>query len=133
MGYQGTNSFYNNYFSPPMIITPDYFGTYAEYNSELQQQYTSIVCPHLVSHEKTEQTIFDYGEMRVYHAASNVETELNTITIYNFTVDADPWIDLVLPFEHEISLNNLLWPQQKFLFRIMMWQLLLKMEVCILV
>jgi len=43
-GYQGVNGFYNSFFSPLKVVTPDFFGGYTEY-SLTRLMYTNLTRP----------------------------------------------------------------------------------------
>jgi hypothetical protein len=101
-GYQGTNYFYNSFFSPLKVITIDFFGWYATYVPTKRSLYTNLTRPPI----KT-------GELRDITSLLNKEKISVWGTKYErfkgsvrMLVNNTDRIDIGIPFRSTIDISN---------------------------
>jgi len=104
--YQGTNKFYNSFFSPIKIATPDYFGDYAQYNLEVWGKYLALTTPRLLLENETELDLINREKIRVYHAAYELKSNSSQVHLGDFSFDSNTWMDVSLPFTRHTSFSN---------------------------
>jgi hypothetical protein len=105
-GYQGTNGFYNNFFVPLLIMTPDYFGGYAQYDPKLWRDYLSLVSPKLLPDERIKLDAIDHEKIGVYHTRYQLESNYTQVYLYDFSYDENSWIDISLPFKEPMDFSD---------------------------
>lgn len=105
-GYQGTNGFYNNFFSPLLIITPDYFGGYSQYNPKLWRNYLSLVSPKLLPRERIKLDTLNYEKIGVYHTRYQLQSNYTQVYLYDFSYDENSWVDISLPFKEPMNFSD---------------------------
>jgi len=103
--YQGSNSFYNNFFDPLPVITPDSFGGYSLANPSLSAKYSTVTSiPITTSNSSSDVTSYadlpDFTVQGANYAYSN-----NTISLDSVNSSSD-FVYIFIPFNETLNTSD---------------------------
>jgi len=100
-GYQGTNGFYNSFFSPLKVVTPDFFGGYTMYSSK-RLMYANLTMPPIRPGQSRDITdLLNKEKISIWGA--RCERFNGSIRIL---VNNTDHIDIGIPFRSAINISN---------------------------
>jgi hypothetical protein len=101
-GYQGTNGFYNSFFSPLKVVTPDFFGGYTEYSTIRRLMYTNLTRPPIRAGELRDITdLLNKEKISVFGVKYGRFNGSIRILVNN-----TDRIDIGIPFRSAIDISN---------------------------
>jgi hypothetical protein len=107
-GYQGTNAFYNRFFAPLTILTPDKVVGYGTYDNTRIQNYRELTIPAL-SPDPASRSDLNYlvNSSNIVVAHAHERRNGTEITILDIgKTDDSPWVDVIVPFIEPVNLTS---------------------------
>jgi hypothetical protein len=101
-GYQGTNRFYNSFFSPTKVITQDFFGGYALYNPYKRDIYVSLSRPPIRPVLSSDITNIISEEKILVWGAKYERSDYSI----NLFINGSDHVDIVFPFAQTMNISN---------------------------
>jgi hypothetical protein len=100
-GYQGTNGFYNSFFSPLKVITPDFFGGYTMYTPK-RLMYTTLTRPPITPRQLRDITdLLNKEKISIWGAKRECFNDSVRILVNN-----TDHIDVGIPFRSAMDISN---------------------------
>ncbi|MCW4047205.1 MAG: hypothetical protein NWE99_06550 [Candidatus Bathyarchaeota archaeon] len=104
--YQGSNSFYNYFFSPLPVYTPDTLGGYSLAHPELAMEYSNITSVPLKAGDSID--ITNYVACVKMYVQGSCYTYSNGMVEIDLSKNASDYIDVVIPFHDAFNASNVL-------------------------
>lgn len=105
-GYQGANSFYNNFFVPSLVLTPASFGGYSLANPSLAAEYSTLTSVPVMAGKSTDITNYtDYAKLSVQGASCIYSN--NTISLGSVDGSLNN-VTITIPFHESFNASNCL-------------------------
>ena len=104
-GYQGSDSFYINFFYPLSVLTPDSFGEYALANPSIAAEYSTVTSiPITAGNSSSDITSYaDFAKLSVQGA--NYTYSNNIISLDSVNSSSD-FVYIVIPFNETLNTSN---------------------------
>ncbi|MGA3058966.1 MAG: hypothetical protein ABSD92_01210 [Candidatus Bathyarchaeia archaeon] len=104
-GYQGSNSFYNNFFTPLTIFTPDSFGGYSLTNPSLATEYSTLTSVPLTAGDNSTD-ITSYANFPEFSVQGANYTYFNDAISLDSVNSSSNYVYIVIPFNETLNTSE---------------------------